>query len=267
MAGLATLFLLQASIGQSQVINGRVLEVGSDRPIAGVSLRLYNDTKVTQAIAISDDGGGFTMRAPRPGHYQVRAERLGYTTALSGLFEVRAEPHSLTIKLVPQPVALDTLEISAEALLLEPGFSQFTRRCKAETAICFNAGRIGRSGAVKVSDVFESIPGFAVELVGSVVSASQGSSRATTRVKSFHGWGCFKIFVDHHGGLMRGVDLNDIQLRDIAGIEVYPSYREVPKELRQSFWAAAMWEDRPCGVGIVWQKPAWGAPVPAVPRI
>lgn len=265
-AFLAALLLIGPSVSQAQVINGRVLEVGTDRPIVGASLRLYDDKGVTQAIAIADGSGTFTLRAPRAGQYRVRAERIGYATSTSVFFEVRSDPPmSMTVTLAPHGITLDTLRVTAESLVLEPGHSQFRRRCKAETANCFSSARIARTGATRVSDVFESVSGFAVRSEGALVAAGQRKyqpndmSRQATRVRSPFGWGCFVILLDHHGRLTHQ-DLNEIDLDDVAGIEIYASYREVPTELRQSFFASQFWG---CGVGIVWRKPAWGLPVPA----
>src|SRR5688572_11236800 len=201
-AFLAALLLIGPSVSQAQVLNGRVLEVGTDRPVVGASLRLYDDKGVTQAIAIADGSGAFTLRAPRAGQYRVRAERIGYATSTSVFFEVRSgPPMSMTVTLAPQGVALDTLRVTAESLVLEPGHSKFRRRCAAETANCFSSARIVRSGARRLSDVFESVSGFVVRPEGALVAAGQRKmqpndvSRQTTRVRSPFGWGCFVILL------------------------------------------------------------------------
>ena len=244
---LATLFILRASIGQSQSLNGRVLEAGSDRAIAGVSLRLYDAQGITRAVAISDASGVFTIRAPTANRYQVRAERFGYQRLTTDFVELRADTAtSMTIHLVPEGIPMDTLQVTARPKGLEPGSSQFARRCKARDAICFTGERIARSGAVKPSDVFESLPGFAVE---EIYRRGEGTS---TRIRSFHGWGCFQLFLNHHTRLP--MDLNELLLTDVEGIEIYRSYREVPKELRESILGPMIWG---CGVAIVWTKPAW----------
>ena len=59
--------------------------------------------------------------------------------------------------------------------------------------------------------------------------------------------------------------MDELVMEDIVGIEVYKSYREVPRELRESIYADLIWpvdvtvktKIGGCGVARVWTKAAW----------
>ena len=261
---LAGLSLLGISPVSAQAIRGRVLEAGSDRPVVAANVSLIDEKGAAAATAVTDSAGSFVIRPPRPAKYWVRAQRLGYVTLLSLAIEFTGSTTpDVTIRLQPRGIPLDTLRVRAERGELEIGRSQFARRCGSTEAICLTQARIKATGAVWPTDVFNAIPGMAV--------IDNGRTRT---VRSFEGWGCFVIFLNHQtrplqsarGGTPAVMHMDELVLADIVAIEIYKSFREVPLELRESMLMPEIWPvdlslRRPqigaCGVARVWTKAAW----------
>lgn len=250
-AGLA---FLGARPATGQSVRGRVLELGSDRPVAAAGIILIDEKGAPVASAIADTSGNFVLRAPRPGRYWARAQRLGYVNTLSPVIELAENlTAEVTIRMEIRGIPFDTLTVVQKRNGLELGRSQFMRRCRSSEGICLTEARIRRSGAAWPNDLFESIPGMAV------MYTTRGST-----VRSMVGWGCFVIFVNHQIRPSNSID--DLVMEDIVGIEVYRSYKEVPRELRQSILADSVWPSGPdvplkqigpCGIARVWTRVAW----------
>jgi hypothetical protein len=265
---LQRLFLLTfvtaivSNAASGQAIRGTVVEQGSERPIAAASITLIDEKGAVAATAIADSAGRFGLRPPRAGKYWARAQQIGYVSTLTPVIEFTStSTHEVTIRMQPRGIPLDTLRVQAERKGLEMGRSQFTRRCGTTEAICLTQARIRNTGARWPTDVFANIPGMAV--------IDNGRNRS---VRSFEGWGCFVIFLNHHttpmqsrsgGGTLMHMD--ELLLNDIVGIEIYKSFREVPREFRESIYAAEIWPvdmtarspSGGCGVARVWTKAAW----------
>jgi hypothetical protein len=76
-----------------------------------VTIHLPDGEQVAQAF--TDDQGRYTLRAPGPGTYQARAERLGYHAQEKGPFTLRAsDTLSLDFQLSPSPLLLDSILVS-----------------------------------------------------------------------------------------------------------------------------------------------------------
>jgi len=119
---LTKLLILGGVLGSAmplpaQTVHGRLLEQGSGRPITAGLLTLVGEAGETVAQAETDSAGGFTLRAPDPGSFYVRAERIGYRTKTDGVLEL-GEGGEITIDfyLVPRPVELEGVEGTAEAM-------------------------------------------------------------------------------------------------------------------------------------------------------
>ncbi len=233
-----------------QTIRGRVLEQGSDRPIATAGVTLIDEKGVPVGGAITDSTGNFILHPPRPGKYWARAQRLGYVNTLTPAIDVATDATAdIIIRMEIRPTTLDTLQIELMRKGLEIGRSQFTRRCGSTEAICIREARIRASNVTFPNQLFETIPGMAVDY----------HARGST-VRSLEGWRCFVIFVDHQIRPRSSID--SLVLDDIVGIEVYKSFKEVPREIRESIFAPDIWPVRPmasggCGIARVWTKAAW----------
>jgi hypothetical protein len=76
---------------QGQIIRGKVVEFRSDMPVDGAQITLLDSKKRELDVGTRTDSvGAFTLRAPGPGRYIVRARRFGYDEFLSIPKDVKA---------------------------------------------------------------------------------------------------------------------------------------------------------------------------------
>jgi len=67
--------------GSGQSVQGRLLEEGSRRPLAGAHVVLEDPDGVSVSADVSGPDGSFVLVAPTPAAYTVRGEHVGYTPA------------------------------------------------------------------------------------------------------------------------------------------------------------------------------------------
>lgn len=87
---VALLGSLGASPLAAQIVRGTLSEAGSGRPLGGALVVLLGPGGRQLTGTLSDDTGSFRIRAPAPGRYQLRAERIGYRSTLSPVLELAA---------------------------------------------------------------------------------------------------------------------------------------------------------------------------------
>jgi len=103
----------------AQTVHGRLLEQGTGRPITAGLLTLVGEAGESVAQAESDSAGGFTLRAPDPGSFFVRAERIGYRTKTDGVLELgKGGEIRIDFYLMPRPIELEGVEGTAEGMTL-----------------------------------------------------------------------------------------------------------------------------------------------------
>lgn len=115
-AGVLTAFVaLQAaaaSVVHAQVVRGRLVDADGDSAIGaigGAMMTLMDrDGSAVERTLTNTSTGLFELRAPGPGEYRVRAERIGYATTFSAFFEISAG-ETFTVQM-SAPVEALTLE-------------------------------------------------------------------------------------------------------------------------------------------------------------
>lgn len=110
-------------VAVAQTFQGRVLEDGSEAPVATALVTLFDADGGQVAVSIADEAGLYTVRAPEPGIYRLRAERIGFATFESPLLEAGAIDRTYTVDLV---LRTDPLQL--------PGFTVETNRLSDEAA-------------------------------------------------------------------------------------------------------------------------------------
>lgn len=103
----------------AQTVRGTLVEQGSGRPVSGAVVSLLDETGGRRTAALSDSIGGYTLPAPAPGRYQVRAERVGYASTTSPVLE-----------LAPGEIRQQQLVASAQPAMLEEITAVGRTRCK-----------------------------------------------------------------------------------------------------------------------------------------
>lgn len=103
---------LPALAARAQSVRGRVTH-GQGGAVSGVVLLLVDSTGSAHARALSGDDGRFVLRALRPGRYQIRALRVGFTPSVSGQLDLRAgEAVERDVAVAEIPVQLETIRVA-----------------------------------------------------------------------------------------------------------------------------------------------------------
>ncbi len=113
---LMALVMLQAAAApavQGQVIRGRLVDDADNAAIAGAMMTLMDRGGLGVEQTVTQGGTGlFELRAPEPGEYRIRAERIGYATTYSALFGISAGD-TLTVQMAVPVEAVSLEGISA----------------------------------------------------------------------------------------------------------------------------------------------------------
>jgi len=102
---------------QGQTIEGQVADGESYEVIEGVALTLMHpDGHDLGEPVESSASGRFALPLPGPGSYYLRAEKLGYTSIVEGVFDFTATSGSLQVEvyLRQQPVELEGVDVAVE---------------------------------------------------------------------------------------------------------------------------------------------------------
>jgi hypothetical protein len=108
------LALLLAGPLRAQSVSGTFVDQGG-APIAAARVTLADEAGRTVHSALTDARGGFSLRAPGPGRFVLRAERIGYASTSSGPFTL-SEGQQVTHRLVGggQRVLLDAVVVEGQ---------------------------------------------------------------------------------------------------------------------------------------------------------
>jgi hypothetical protein len=108
-------FLLTAALAPcgvaAQEVRGLVRSDAGE-PVRGILVMLLAGERTVHA-GLTDGAGEFTLRAPRPGEYRVRAEGIGYATTTSTPLSVTAAGIAgVELRIEVQPIALPALAVA-----------------------------------------------------------------------------------------------------------------------------------------------------------
>lgn len=93
----------------AQRVEGRLLDAETAAPITGATVSLLQEDGTAVRSVLSDNAGAFTLEAPHPGVYRLRASRLGYRTGTSA-----------PVDLVANAILPVQLRLSSRAVQVEP---------------------------------------------------------------------------------------------------------------------------------------------------
>jgi hypothetical protein len=116
---LLILFAVMAGPALAQAIRGRVLEQGTTTPVWTAFVVLLDEQGVQRGAALTDTTGHFFIRAPAPGNYMVRIERIGHGSTLSPALEI-----------VAGRILVHHFEVPIEPIVLDGISASSTRRCR-----------------------------------------------------------------------------------------------------------------------------------------
>lgn len=237
----------------AQVLEGTILEDGAGLPLPGTDVALLDGQGGLLVHATSDEGGAFALRAPGPGTYRLRIERLGYQTVTSDPFILRAgDRPSIDVHLVVQPVVMDPVQVEGEARDPRLARAGFYDRVAAGIGFFLTREEIEEAQADRLIDLFRSFRG------GQVVSASSGAGQYDIVMRGstsmlIRGGTCYPtVAVD--GGIVRrggpGAEVGTwdrvVHPDEVEAIEVYSGGAGLP--------AFAAGNTSPCGAIVIWTR-------------
>lgn|GEM_PF-2265408 len=236
---LPALFLAAtaAAPAAAQVVNGHLLERGSDRPVAGASVELQVGGDA-RARALTDTAGLFTIPVEDAGRYRLSVRRVGFEPILTASFVVdRQDTTHVLLRLVAGTVMLAPVQAIAQARSLPPTLVAFYDRVEENRAGRFiTRDQLDARKALRASDLLRTIAGMRI------VSTRRGTAVRTRE-------GCEPmIFVDGMYVPLNGMSLDDIvQPQSLEGVEVYSG----PSSLPPSFVRIRA---PGCGAVLFWTK-------------
>jgi hypothetical protein len=109
------LVLILPISGEAQLVRGQLLNGETNLPLEGALLVLQGPGGDVETV-LSNASGRFLLRAPTPGTYTVRADRIGHASTLSDPISL-AQGETVDLRMVAQVRAIElaTLEVSGEA--------------------------------------------------------------------------------------------------------------------------------------------------------
>lgn len=259
----ATLYLIVAlatpGATSAQTVIGRLLEAGSERPIALGSVALLDTSFVIVEQVFTNSEGDFRILAPGPGSFYVMANRLGYRRGLDGILELgKGGLIEITFYLRPAPLVLDSLLARGErrfgaSYLEDVGFYD---RMKLGFGNFITPESIASRPPFTVRDLFRNVPGVHFTenpLVGTTILLS-------ARGPIHPGGSGFcqpQVYIDGlpavEGPPIRGVAgtssvvIEDhVNLESIEAVEIYRGAASIPIQ-----WARM---GASCGVVLIWTK-------------
>jgi len=115
-AVLMVVALLSAAVRvDAQTLRGQVVEDGTDTAIAGALVLLISPEGEEEASAVSGGTGAYVIRAPAPGEWSLRVERIGFASSTAGPFRLAAgADRTVPLMVSSVPVALPAITVEGE---------------------------------------------------------------------------------------------------------------------------------------------------------
>lgn len=250
-----------ASAQEAVGIQGTVVDDGTGEPIDGATVRLA-DTSGSAREIITGPAGTFAFAQVAPGTYTLAVRRFGYELLSTPLEIDSQERPRLDVRLTPQAIPLEPLEVGVEGRpprLVESGFYD---RMEEGWGVFLEPQWIeaNKRGFVRLADFMSTLqmraplprcPEIPVYLDRRRVGSADGSG--TSRSYSLNPAGTFRSPVGPPPTL-----LEELSVHDLGAAELYQPGSKVP------FFAwdgASMF----CGAIILWSN--WTADTPEIPKI
>jgi len=242
--------LLPLSGVRAQTIQGRLLEVGSDQPIILAQVFLLTGGGLVVDRTFTDEEGFFALWSPEAGSFFLRAERMGYTSRVDGVFDLgEGGILSVEFRLPRAPIQLDTLTVSAEPRDTKLALLGFYDRQRVGFGHFLGPEEIARRPVFETADFLRNIPRVRIRQrpFGGTEVLIQGAAST-----SLNGGGlCYpKVVVDGNEVLRGGREparLDDVaRPHEISAMEVYRGPAETPLQFGGS--------SSPCGVILIWTR-------------
>jgi hypothetical protein len=210
----AAMLLCAAAPASAQTVHGRVLERGTDTPVASAVVEVRAGDIVRRRVE-TDDDGQFDIEIPGAGTYRLAALRVGYVSLLSEQVVVGSlDSLDVLFHMTSDAVTLDPVQVSASRRATSPLIADFYDRAAGHRQGRFmTREQIAATHAARTSDVLRRVAGLSF----------RPTRRGTVSVRARGGCEPL-VFIDGQAVNMYGTttSVDDlIRPEDLEGIEVY----------------------------------------------
>jgi carboxypeptidase family protein/TonB-dependent receptor-like protein len=227
---LSLLFVGPRALGAQGVLRGVVADSSGD-PIAAADVAIVS----LHQLARTDDRGRFVLANLPLGDVDVSVRRLGFAPRTLRV-KVASANDSTRITLASLPEVLDALTASSRRARME--IEQFYRRRARGPGVFFTRDEIEDRHPTSMSNLLRTAPGIQVVrgAAGNGVRFIAGSGRR----------GCSPlVWID--GQKAPGMEVDQIPLSDVEGIELYQGASTTPTQFMQNMTTT-------CGTIVVWTR-------------
>ncbi|MFL5540374.1 MAG: TonB-dependent receptor plug domain-containing protein [Longimicrobiaceae bacterium] len=236
---VAALLAASATPSAAQMVHGRVLERGTDKPVASAIVELRDGSNV-RAQARTLDDGSFVLPVPGVGTYRVAAARVGYESLLSGdLVIARPDSLDLLFRMTSLAVQLDPVQVNTSRYRSARLAGFYERSTKRRQGHFLTRDVIEQARSSRTSDLLRRIPGLSFRATRRGGYAVRGRG------------GCEpQVYIDGMDVSMFGnvTSVDDlVRPEDLEGVEVYGS-SSIPVEFIRNH------PGNECGAVMLWTR-------------
>jgi hypothetical protein len=192
-------------------------------------------------LARSDDEGRFGFTKLPLGELVVSIRRLGYEPTTARVVIAPEGLDSLRVVLVDAAVALDFVQVSSYPYRLRASIEDFHRRRIRGIGTFVTRDQIVARNSMLPSDILREMPGLRL------VRTRTGRGIRFASASSRRGDCLPMIWID--GQRAEGLEVDDIPLSDIEGIELYNGPATTPMQFSASSSTLS------CGTIVIWSRP------------
>jgi hypothetical protein len=248
LCGAALLAAMTAVPVAGQMISGRVIEVGTDRPIPDVEIAAVS-TEGNTARVVSDSLGTFLLNLGMPGRYRVTTKHVAYAPGVAEIQLGSDDRYEVVLRLAVEPSQLPALEVVGRSRTPDPALERlgFYERRADGFGVFIGPDEIAKRTAYAPTDYLRSMNGVRVisgGLRGNDVRMTRGEDpNCPPRVI------IDRVIMRRGGRFSRPDDPSFdslVEVASIAAMEVYRSASETPREFGGN--------DVTCGVILIWTQ-------------
>jgi hypothetical protein len=214
-------------------VRGLVVDLAGN-PIEGAQVTLDDATNRVE----SNERGEFVLTAVVAGDRVLRIRRLGFRPDSFSVSAVSGRTAQVNIVMKPIAVELAAVVVMGHHNLTGP-LAGFYRRRATGSGRFFTQEDIQKKAPARMSDLLRGVPGLAV--------SAQRTGVGNVRIR---GSRCAPVvFLDGHGLTAGEFDLDSVDPRSFAGIEIYSGGATVPVEFQRTFRMSSS-----CGTILLWSR-------------
>lgn len=251
---VATMGLAASSLAAQAALRGIVVEEGTNRPLAGVTVMLDRTFQQT----MTDQSGRFLLVDLPLGARAVLFRSIGHIPLRIQVTLAQGDTATANVTLMSDPFRLDSVTVTAPSnRRVNPRLVEFEERRRMGIGFFLDSAYLRRADGRRMSEVLREVPNIRV------LPSLEGASTiryfaASIRRTGVRGEACFlSIYLDGvpmyrsggpgSGGFGEPVDLSrDINISSLDAVEVYASASEVPGEYAG--------HSADCGVILLWTR-------------